>query len=260
MPASFWELWALRTIAISATELTQLLQRWARPKVTLDSRLDSVGDWRCRALQGVERSSSPGTAGNSNSCSFFWGGFQLLWSPLSALMFSALEGACTSQLALWKLLISIPFPYRSLKREERKSKNSYFSFSLLTSFQQTFVSPTCVHNNGYNPVVIYEPVKWGFAPASVNCLSICLHAKISGCARDPFQPQGFLASVPLLLLTVGVSGTLPAVDLVLSSPVAKTILLMRASEPELVEKPGLLPRSWAHFLPCRLHPHHVLQK
>lgn len=145
----------------------------AKPKVTLDSRLDSVGDWRSRALQGVERSSSPGTAGNFNSCSFL-GWFPFALVPLERPDVSALEGAFTSQLALWKLLISIPFPYRSLKREERKSKTSSFSFSLLTSFQQTFVSPTCVHNNGYNPVVIYEPVKWGFAPTSVNCLSVYL--------------------------------------------------------------------------------------
>lgn len=82
---------------------------------------------------------------------------------------------------------------------------------------------------------MHEPVKrGGFTSASVNCLCVYLHARISGCPRDPLQPWGFLAYVPLLL-TAGVSGTFPAVDLVLSSPVAKTTLLMGASEPGHVQ-------------------------
>lgn len=69
------------------------------------------------------------------------------------------------------------------------------------------------------------------------------HVKISGWARDPLQVCRFLAFVSFLLLTAGVSGSLWAVDLLLNLPVAKTILIFRESESELVQK------SWHRLFP-----------
>lgn len=105
----------------------------AKPKVTLDSRLDSVGDWRSRALQGVERSSSPGTAGNFNSCSFL-GWFPFALVPLERPDVFSLRGSIHQPAGLVETSHLHPISLQKLEKGRTKIQNQFLLFLTVDFF------------------------------------------------------------------------------------------------------------------------------
>ena len=118
-----------------------------------------------------ERLSGPGTTGNPKSCSFV-GRLPVGLVPLECPDVFSLRGSTQQPAGLVETshLHSI-----SLQKSDRRTQiqKQRLLFFIVDFFSANICFLTYVHNNGYNPAVIFESVKWEwFASASINYLSV----------------------------------------------------------------------------------------